>query len=186
MNRVVVIGPPGSGTRTFSDRLARALGATVVDLGTLFRAPGEEPATTPEFRSRVVDAISSSPRWVVVGNHVQVADLTHRSADTIVWLDLGRRHTVTTVARRALGSALPRTLRRGPATDAGHVAGRERWRDLFHPRHGAIAGAWRAHPRHRATFEELSSTPLWLDTEVHRLRHPADVEAFLAGVGDDA
>ena len=177
MKRVVVIGPPGSGTTTFADRLGDRLDAAVVDLDAL-SGPASQPTSTPELRSSVIDAISPLPRWIVVGNHVQVADITHRAADTIVWLDLDRRHTVARVARRSLGHL----VRRRPL---GNAPG-QRWRDVVHPRRSVVVAAWRTHPRHRAKFEELSATPLWRDTEVHRLRHPGEVESFLDSVADTA
>lgn len=173
MNRVVVVGAPGTGKSTVAATLAEHLDAALVELDELFHRPDWTPTPTPEFRAAVAAAIDV-PRWVVAGNYVVTADLTHARADTIVWLDLDRRHTIPRVVARSFRRAIRR--------ERLWNGNRERLRDVLHPRRSMIAEAWKVHPEHRAKFEQLSTTPLWANAEVHRLRTPSEVDAWLESV----
>lgn len=173
MNRVVIVGPPGSGKSTLAADMACRLDAAHIELDELFHQPNWEPTPTPEFRSKVAAAVDV-PRWVVAGNYVITADLTHAQADTIVWLDLGRRHTMPRVIKRSIQRAFGRRkLWNG---------NRERIRDVFNPRRSMVVEAWQVHPIRQAKFEELSTTPLWSHADVVRLRTPHDVSEFFESV----
>ena len=100
-----------------------------------------------------------------------VGDIVHGRADTIVWLDLGRRHTIPRVVRRSLR----RVVRREQLWNDN----RERWRDLLNPKVSIVAEAWRTHPVRRAAYEDLRESKLWAGTVVHRLRSPEAVRTFL-------
>ncbi|BAN02678.1 hypothetical protein YM304_23640 [Ilumatobacter coccineus YM16-304] len=173
MRRVVVVGAPGSGKSTVAAVLAERLGAAHIELDELFHRPDWAPTPTPEFRAKVAAAIDV-PRWVVAGNYVVTADLTHARADTIVWLDLGRRHTIPRVAKRS--------IRRAVRREQLWNGNRERLRDVLHPKRSMIAEAWNVHRAHRAKFEQLSTTPLWAHADVHRFRTPSEVTEWLASV----
>jgi adenylate kinase family enzyme len=68
MQRIVILGPSGSG----KSRLARAIGAKlalpVVHLDALFWNPGWIECETPEFQRRVAEA-HAGERWVSEGNY---------------------------------------------------------------------------------------------------------------------
>lgn len=180
MKRVAVVGPSGSGKSTLAETLAAVLGVAHVELDELFHRSGWEATPTPEFRRRVAERLLEASEvdggWVVAGNYVMAADLTQGRADTIVWLDLDRRHTMPRVLRRSLR----RVVRRERLWNGN----RERWRDLVRPSRSIVVEAWRRHPVHRAKYEELSTTPLWADAEVVRLRTPAEVAAFVDDVAE--
>lgn len=116
-------------------------------------------------------AESEQGGWAVAGGYVVVADLTHGRADTIVWLDLSRSRTMWRVTRRSLR----RVIRRERLWNGN----RETLRQLLDPRRSMITEAWRTHPVRRTKLEELATTPLWANAEVHRLRTPAEIDAFV-------
>ena len=94
MRRVAVIGSSGVGKSTLADALAAALDVPVIELDALMHGPDWTPTPTPEFRAKVMDAMAAADEsvggWIVPGNYRTVADITQRSADTVVWLDLPR------------------------------------------------------------------------------------------------
>ena len=176
MQRIAIVGASGSGKSTLARELATRLDIAHLELDELFHRPGWEPTPTPEFRMIVADAIATADRdhggWVIAGNYAMVADLFQGGADTILWLDLGRRHTMPRVIRRS--------LRRVIGREQLWNGNRERWRDLLNPRSSIVAEAWRTHPERRAKYETLATTPLWTGRTVHRLRTPAQVDEFLS------
>jgi len=171
--RIAVIGPPGSGKSTTATALADRLGLAHLELDELFHGPDWAEPTTQEFRQTVMEALGSAEAdrggWAVAGNYVMVADLVQGRADTIVWLDLARRHTMPRVVKR--------TLRRAAFREELWNGNRERWRDALHPHRSMIVEAWKAQPKHRARYDDLSETPLWANATVHRVSTPADVDA---------
>ncbi|MFN3254101.1 MAG: adenylate kinase [Ilumatobacter sp.] len=175
MRRIAVVGQSGTGKTTLARRLADRLDAESIDLDALYHGPGWTPAPTAEFRQRVLAATQCSS-WVVSGNYPTVSDLVQGRADTIVWLDLARWRTLP---RRSIVRALTRReLWNG---------NRERWRDLLSrdPERNPIVWSWQSQPKLCERFETFAGGSFWARADVHRLRTPGQVRAFLAGVDRD-
>jgi adenylate kinase family enzyme len=79
MQRILVIGGPGTGKST----LAREMGAR------LGWSPGWTAPTPQEWRDRVA-ALAARETWVMDGNYSGTFDLRLPRAQAIVWLDLPR------------------------------------------------------------------------------------------------
>lgn len=173
MKRVAIIGPSGSGKSTLAAHLAPRLEATIVELDALFHRPNWEPTPTPEFRAKVSAAIDTD-RWIVAGNYSIAMDIIHGAADTIVWLDMPRWLVTWRVVRRS--------IRRVVTREELWNGNREHWRNLVNrdPEVNIIMWAWEHHPKHRAKYEALATTPLWAHADVHRLRSRRDVRQFMA------
>ena len=176
----MVIGASGSGKSTVAAQLAERLDATLIELDQLFHRPNWEPTPTPEFRMNVMEAIAAADGnadrngWVVAGNYPVVSDLTHGSADTIVWLDLPRRRTVARVVRRSVGRvASRRELWNGNRETLRDVLSRD-------PERSIVAHAWRSHPRVRERYAGFLGTAFWEHADVRRLTSQSEVRALVA------
>ena len=178
MRRVTIVGSSGAGKSTLSGAVAGRIGVQVIDLDELMHGPDWTPTPTPEFRRRVVDAMaeadSASAGWVIAGNYRNVADLTQGRADTIVWLDLPRRISISRLIRRSLRRAVTREVVWG--------GNRERLRDLVSrdPRRNVVLWSWRNHPLYARLYAQYADGDFWAHASVHRLRTGSDVAAFLA------
>ena len=90
MDRILVMGSPGSGKSTFSRRLSDITGIPVVSLDALFWKPGWVESDREEFRERVTDA-ARQPRWIMDGNYgSHLVELRRDASDTVIWFDLPR------------------------------------------------------------------------------------------------
>ena len=89
MDRIVIIGCPGSG----KTRLARALGEkldlTVVHLDRLWWKSGWENVSMEEFDARLENALALDS-WIIDGNYNRTMDVRMEKCDTIVYLDYSR------------------------------------------------------------------------------------------------
>jgi adenylate kinase family enzyme len=100
MERILVMGSPGSGKSTFARRLSSVTGFPVVSLDALFWKPGWIPSDAAEFESRVTEA-AHLPRWIMDGDFVARAGALRRSlADAVVWFDLPRRTCMIGIVSR--------------------------------------------------------------------------------------
>jgi len=101
MQRVLVIGSPGSGKTTLSTRLAAKLEVPVHYLDLHHWAPGWRYREASDARQRV-RLLTETPQWVMDGNFAETFDLRMPRADTLIWLDYPR----VTCLRRILARAI--------------------------------------------------------------------------------
>ena len=100
MQRVLVMGSPGSGKSTFARRLSDITGIPVVSLDALYWKPGWQPSDTAEFATRVSEVVSL-PRWIIDGDYIWWAgDIRRNMADAVIWFDLPRRTCMAGIVSR--------------------------------------------------------------------------------------
>jgi adenylate kinase family enzyme len=174
VRRVSVVGTSGAGKSTLAAELARRLGASCVELDSVYHQAGWVPLPAAEYRARVAEA-AAGECWVIDGNYSAVRDIVWARADTVVWLDLPRR----TVMRRIIW----RTLRRVACRIELWNGNRERWRNFFtvDPQESVIMWAWTRHATYRARYEAAAADPANAHLRFVRLRRPAAVREFLRG-----
>lgn len=88
MQRVHIIGGPGSGKTTLARKLAAEVGVPATDLDEVAYASGAGRKRTLAERAASVQQIVAQPRWVTEGIYLWWVDELFRSADRIVWLDV--------------------------------------------------------------------------------------------------
>jgi adenylate kinase family enzyme len=87
VQRVVVIGPGGSGKSVLARQLATAWDLPVRHLDAVYWGPGWRP-TPPEVWRDVVAGLATDERWVIEGGYPEVLDLVLARAQLAVVLDL--------------------------------------------------------------------------------------------------
>lgn len=172
-SRVVVIGTTGSGKSHLAGRIAATLQCPAIDLDEHYWLPDWRVRPLDDFRARVAAAVEA-PRWVVAGNYSRVRDVVWGRCDTIVWLDHGPLLTLGRLLRRTVARALSRQ----PICN-GNV---ERWRQLV-TADSILVWFFRSFWQNRRRYGEIFDRPdAWRDKALVRLRRPAEVEAWLAGL----
>lgn len=104
-HRVLVAGASGSGKTTFAARLGRTLGLPHTELDRLYHGPGWVPR--PAFLEDVA-ALAAQEAWVAEWQYAAARPLLAERADTLVWLDLPFRVTLSRVVRRTIRRRLRR------------------------------------------------------------------------------
>lgn len=177
MRRVWVVGNSGSGKTTLARALSGRLGVPHVELDSIYHQPGWTQLPDEEFRSRVAEVVAGEG-WVVDGNYyLRVGDEIVGHADTVVWIDFPRSVVMRQLVRRTLWRGLFRVeLWNGNRETLANFLRRD-------PDKSILRWAWTQHSVYRARYEELIAGGAWDGLTVVRLRSPAEVRGFLAGIG---
>jgi adenylate kinase family enzyme len=101
VERVVILGPGGSGKSELAMAVARRSGLPIVHLDVLFWRYGWTPAPRDEALRDLAAAVAGE-RWILDGNFLDLGgdDTRFERADTVILLDLPRATCVWRVLRR--------------------------------------------------------------------------------------
>lgn len=86
MQRVMIIGPCGSGKSTLSFALAKRLGLPLIHMDKLNWQPGWIDSPDDVLLARVEEAVSGD-RWLIEGNYGGTMAPRLARADTVIYLD---------------------------------------------------------------------------------------------------
>lgn len=101
MERILVIGSPGTGKSTLSVALSRKLSLPLVHLDQLFWRPGWVQVPRDEF-DRLLEAELHRERWIIDGNFSRTLSRRLAFCDTVIYLDFSTFAALTGVIKRVL------------------------------------------------------------------------------------
>ena len=103
MERIVIIGCPGSGKTTLARELGEKLNMTVVHLDRLWWTKGWQNVSREEFDVRLENALKLD-RWIIDGNYSRTMDARLARCDTIIYLDYSRWACLRGMFQRVIGN----------------------------------------------------------------------------------
>jgi adenylate kinase family enzyme len=173
MQRVCLVGVPGSGKTTVGRQLAESLGVPFVELDAIFHQPGWGELPRDDFRERVSEALAADG-WVVDGNYAAVQDLVWKRGDTVVWLDLSRP--------LVMGRIILRTIRRAVTREHLWNGNREPLTNFYRldPEKNVIRWAWVRYDEYVERYGAAMHDAAFAHLSFVRLRSRHEVDAFLA------
>ena len=86
MNKIIVIGCPGSGKSTFAKKLNKITNIPLFHLDMMNWNPDKTTVEESVFLKRMNDAISRE-KWIIDGNYGSTIELRLKNADTTIFLD---------------------------------------------------------------------------------------------------
>ena len=87
MNRVIVIGCPGSGKTTFSKKLNKITGLPLYHLDAIWHKPDKTHIPREEFDQRISE-IFATDEWIIDGNYGRTVEIRLKECDTVFLFDL--------------------------------------------------------------------------------------------------
>lgn len=86
MNKIIVIGPSGSGKSEFSRKLNKILNIDIYHLDNIFWNSDKTHITREEFDIKLNDILSKD-KWIIDGDYSRTYEIRFMNADTIFYLD---------------------------------------------------------------------------------------------------
>jgi adenylate kinase family enzyme len=103
MQRILIIGAPGTGKSTLARHMGPKLGLPVIHLDAEYWRPGWVEPTKDEWAVKVA-MLAAREAWVMDGNYSGSWDLRLPRAEAVVWLDLPRRVYLARMFVRTFGN----------------------------------------------------------------------------------
>ncbi len=86
MEKIIVIGCPGSGKSTFSKALHAVTGIPLYHLDRMYWNADQTTVERPVFLKRLEDTMEKN-RWIIDGNYASTMELRMNACDTVIFLD---------------------------------------------------------------------------------------------------
>ena len=99
MEKIIVIGCPGSGKSTFAKALSEITGLPLYHLDNIFWNKDRTNVSDKVFMQRLEDILSLD-RWIIDGNYSSSMELRFKSCDTVFFLDLPAKTCIESVRER--------------------------------------------------------------------------------------
>ena len=87
MNKVIVIGCPGSGKTTFAEKLNKCTGLPLYYLDAIWHNPDKTHISREEFDKKITE-IFKTDKWIIDGNYKRTIEMRLKECDTVFLFDL--------------------------------------------------------------------------------------------------
>ncbi len=87
MQKVIIIGCPGSGKTTFAEKLNKITGLPLYHLDAIWHKSDKTHITREDFDKRISD-IFDTPGWIIDGNYNRTMEIRLKQCDTVFLFDL--------------------------------------------------------------------------------------------------
>lgn len=87
MDKVIVIGCPGSGKTTFAEKLQKCTGLPLFYLDAIWHKPDKTHILREEFDARIQEIFETS-QWIIDGNYNRTIEIRLKECDTVFLFDL--------------------------------------------------------------------------------------------------
>lgn len=101
MQKILIIGSPGSGKSTFSKKLSKKLNIPLVHLDRLFWKKDWNERSREEFDALLINELEKE-EWIIDGNYQRTIELRLHYADTVVFFDYNRFLCLWRVLKRVI------------------------------------------------------------------------------------
>ena len=87
MEKVIIIGCPGSGKTTFAEKLQKCTGLPLYYLDAIWHKPDKTHISREDFDDRIQEIFATS-QWIIDGNYNRTIEMRLKECDTVFLFDL--------------------------------------------------------------------------------------------------
>ena len=87
MQKVIIIGCPGSGKTTFAEKLNKITGLPLYHLDAIWHKPDKTHIAREDFDLRMSEILSGTS-WIIDGNYQRTMEKRIKACDTVILFDL--------------------------------------------------------------------------------------------------
>ena len=87
MDKVIIIGCPGSGKTTFAEKLNKCTGLPLYYLDAIWHKPDKTHISREDFDERILE-IFKKDKWIIDGNYKRTIEMRLKECDTVFLFDL--------------------------------------------------------------------------------------------------
>ncbi len=103
MNKILVIGSPGSGKSTLSKELSKILNIPILHLDCIFHIDNYHNISKDEFLVKIKQFIDENDRFIIDGNYRDTLDFRLKFADTVIFFDIPTNICLENILKRIEG-----------------------------------------------------------------------------------
>lgn len=100
MNKVIIIGCPGSGKSTFARKLKSITSLPLYYLDMIYHLPDKSDLSQEEFAQKILE-ITKTDKWIIDGCYFDNIKPRVKSCDTIFFMDIDSEVCLNNVIKRA-------------------------------------------------------------------------------------
>lgn len=101
MNKIIVIGCPGSGKSTMVKKMNQKLNYPVLHLDKVYHIDNQNHITRDELRQIVAEFDRDNQKWIIDGNYMATVEERMVIADTIVLLNIDTQTCIANAHKRS-------------------------------------------------------------------------------------
>lgn len=107
MNKILIIGVPGSGKSTFANKLGNKLNREVTHLDKIYYVSGWKHNMTKDEWKKLVQNLISKEKWIMDGNYRGTLPIRLSAADTIIIFNFNKFVCLYRACMRARNKTQP-------------------------------------------------------------------------------
>lgn len=88
MEKIIIIGCPGSGKSTFAKKLAKIINIPLYHLDLIWNKEDKTTISREEF-DKELERIFKEEKWIIDGNYQRTLEMRLKESDTVFLLDFG-------------------------------------------------------------------------------------------------